>query len=146
MRKRVVNIAAAALVIGSGAACSSEHPAKPIPGVLPPGTAQLSIDGKDLPTNHAVECAPAEQSLTTIKTGDGASGATAMVSNAEKLTVEFVRIRNLSGFSGDYDRGLKGTATVALTQNTYRITGSAFGYGPRSHVPTTESFTIMVAC
>lgn len=145
MRKRVILIAAAALVIGSGVACSSQHP-KPIPGVLPAGTAQLTIGGTELPTTTSVQCAPPEQALTTIKTGDDASGATAMVSNAEKLTVEFVRIRNLNGFSGDYDRGLKGTATVALTQTTYRITGSAFGYGPKSPVPTTESFTIMVSC
>ena len=146
MPKRVVFIAATALVIGGSVGCSSGHPAKPNPGVLPPGTAQLTIDGKDLPTTNAVECAPAEQELTTIKTGDDGSGTTVMVSNGKKLTVEFVRIRNLSGFSGDYDRGLGGTATVALTENTYHITGAAFGYGPKSHVPTTEPFTITVSC
>jgi lipoprotein LpqH len=146
MRKWVVFIAATALVIGSSAACSSGHPAKPNPGVLPAGTAQLTIDGRELPPTTAVECAPAEQYLTTIKTGDDVSGATVTVSNANKLTVEFVRIRNLGGFSGDYDRHLAGTATVALTENTYHITGAAFGYGPKSPEPTTEPFTLAVSC
>ena len=44
-----------------------------------------------------------------------------IISNAGKLTVEFVRIRNLDGFSGDYNRGLAGgDATVTLTDNTYQ--------------------------
>lgn len=147
MKDRVIVIAAAAIIIGSGGACSSGHlSAKPKPGTLPPGTAEFTIDGKNLPTTGAVECAPAEQYLTTITTGDNGSGATVMVSNANKLTVEFVRIRNLNGFTGDYDRGLQGEANVVLTDNTYHIAGAAFGYGPKSPVPTTEPFTIKVSC
>ena len=113
---------------------------------MPPGTAQLTIDGTGLPTTRVVQCAPPEQYLTTITTGNDASGATVMVSNAGKLTVEFVRIRNLNGFTGDYNRGLGGNATVALTDNTYQIAGAAFGYGTKSPEPTTEPFTIKVSC
>jgi len=69
-----------------------------------------------------------------------------MVSNARKLAIEFVRIRNLDGFTGDYDRGLGGDATVGLTENTYHIAGAAFGYGTKSPEPTTQPFTIKVAC
>ncbi len=148
MRNRVAYIAVAALIIGASAACSSGNPsAKPEPGTLPPGAAQLTVDGKDLPTTRAVECAPPEEYLTTITTGDDAAGATLMVSNAGKLAVEFVRIRNLNGFSGDYNRGLGGgDATVALTASTYQIAGAAFGYGPNSPEPTTVPFTIKVSC
>jgi ipoprotein LpqH len=110
-----------------------------------PGTAQLTIDGKELPPAGA-ECAPAEEYLTTITTGSEASGVTVMVSNKGKLAAEFVRIRNLNGFTGDYDRHLGGDATVALTESTYHIAGTAFGYGPKSPVPTTQPFTIEVAC
>lgn len=145
VKNRVALIAAAALIIGGGAACSSPS-AKRAPGTLTPGTAQLTIDGKELPPTRAVECAPAEEYLTTITTGSEASGVTVMVSNKGKLAAEFVRIRNLNGFTGDYDRHLGGDATVALTESTYHIAGTAFGYGPKSPVPTTQPFTIEVAC
>jgi ipoprotein LpqH len=148
VKNSVAFIAAAALMIGGSAACTSgEMSAKRESGTLPPGAAQLTIDGKELPTTRAVECAPPEQYLTTITTGNDASGATVMVSNAGKLTVEFVRIRNLNGFTGDYNRGLAGgDATVALTENTYQIAGAAFGYGTKSPEPTTAPFTIKVSC
>jgi len=145
VKNRVALIAAAALIIGGGAACSGNHSAKRAPGTLTPGTAQLTIDGKELPPAGA-ECAPAEEYLTTITTGSEASGVTVMVSNAGKLAAEFVRIRNLNGFTGDYDRHLGGDATVALTESTYHIAGTAFGYGSKSPVPTTHPFTIEVAC
>jgi lipoprotein LpqH len=147
VKNRVALIAAAALIIGGGTACSfGNHSAKRAPGTLTPGTAQLTIDGKELPPTRAVECAPAEEYLTTITTGSEASGVTVMVSNKGKLAAEFVRIRNLNGFTGDYDRHLGGDATVALTESTYHIAGTAFGYGPKSPVPTTHPFTIEVAC
>ena len=144
MKNRVALIAAAALIIGAGSACSST-PVKRAPGTLTPGTAQLTIDGKDLPPAGA-ECAPAEEYLTTITTGSEASGVTVMVSNKGKLAAEFVRIRDLNGFTGDYDRHLGDDATVALTESTYHIAGTAFGYGSKSPVPTTHPFTIEVAC
>jgi lipoprotein LpqH len=148
VQNRVAFVAAAALMIGGGTACSSgDLSAKREPGTLPPGAAQLTIDGKDLPITRAVQCAPPEQYLTTITTGNDASGATIMVSNAGKLAVEFVRIRNLNGFTGDYNRGLgAGDATIALTDNTYGIAGAVFGYGTKSPEPTTAPFTIKVSC
>ena len=145
VKNRVALIAAAALIIGGGAACSSPS-AKRAPGTLTPGTAQLTVDGKELPPTRAVECAPAEEYLTTITAGSEASGVTVMVSNKGKLAAEFVRIRNLNGFTGDYNRHLGGDATVALTESTYHFAGTAFGYGPKSPVPTTQPFTIEVAC
>jgi hypothetical protein len=132
------------LVIGAAGGCSSGS-AKPKPGVLPPATAQLTIDGKDAGSTGAVHCAAVE-SLLTIKTGDDAAGSTAMVSQKGKLAVEFVRIRNLNGFSGDYNLNLDGSAAVALTDNTYDITGTVRGFGPTSIAPTTTPFTINVAC
>ena len=148
MKNSVAFIAAAALAIGGSAACSSgETFAKREPGTLPPGAAQFTIDGEELPITRTVQCAPPEQSFTTITTGNDASGVTLMVSNAGKLTVEFVRIRDLNGFTGDYNRGLAGAdATIALTGNTYQIAGAAFGYGPKSPEPTTAPFTIKVSC
>jgi ipoprotein LpqH len=134
----------AALTIGGSVACASGQAATE--QGLAPGTAEISIDGADLPVTHAVECAPAEQAFTTITTGDKAAGTTMMVSNAGKLTVEYVRIRNLNGFSGDYNRGLGSDATVSLSGITYQISGVAHGFGPSSPEPTNEPFTIKLAC
>ncbi len=141
---RVAAVGMAAMVIGMAVGCSSGS-VKPKPGVLSPGTAQFTIDGKYAGTTDAVHCAAVE-SLTTIKTGDEAAGATVMVSDKGKPTVEFVRIRNLNGFSGDYNLNLEGSATVALTDSTYDISGTVLGYSPTSIAPTTAPFTIKVAC
>jgi len=146
LKDRVVYMAAAALMIGGSAACSSGQPSAQPPGALPPGSAQLTIDGKTLPTTGAVDCAPPEEYLTTITTGNDASGATVMVSNAGKLAVEFVRIRDLDGFTGDYNRGLGGDATVDMIGTTYQIAGAAFGYSTKSPEPTRLPFTIRVSC
>lgn len=146
MTNRLVVSVAAVVAIGGAAGCSSGTASvKRRPATLPPGTAQVTINGKDVGTTGAVHCAP-DEGLTTIKTGDDASGATVMVSNAAKLKVEFVRIRNLNGFSGDYNVDLEDNAAVALIASTYDIRGAALGYGPTSFVPTKESFTIKVAC
>jgi hypothetical protein len=136
--------AAAALIIDGTVGCSSNSP-KPKAGVLLPGTSQLTIDGNDVPASGTVNCASVE-SLTTLKTGDDAAGATVMVSTKGKLIVEFVRIRNLNGFSGDYNRGLEGSATATLRDAVYDITGTARGYSPKSIAPTTLPFTIKMAC
>jgi ipoprotein LpqH len=134
----------AAIVIGTAVGCSSDNP-KPKPGTLPAGTAQFTVDGKNAGATGAVHCAAVE-SLMTIKTGDDSAGTTTMVSQKGKLAVEFVRIRNLNGFSGDYNLNLDGSAVVALTDSTYDITGTAMGFGPTSIAPTTKPFTIKVAC
>lgn len=140
----VVTGAAAALIIDGTVGCSPAIP-KPKAGVLLPGTSQLTIDGDDVPASGTVNCASVE-SLTTLKTGDDAAGATVMVSTKGKLIVELVRIRNLNGFSGDYNRGLEGSATATLRDAVYDITGTAWGYTPRSIAPTTLPFSIKMAC
>jgi ipoprotein LpqH len=145
MKTTIVAASFAVLVVGASAGCSSEPPAKLKAGVLPPGTAQLTIDGNDAGQTRSVQCA-AVGSRTTIRTGDDHAGVTVMLSNAEKLTVELVRIRNMDGFSGDYNLGLGGDAAALLTDSTYHITGTAFGYRSASIAPTRQQFTMQVAC
>jgi lipoprotein LpqH len=139
--------AAAVLVIGGAAGCSSgEASAKSKPGTLPPGTAALTINGRYLGTTDAVQCAP-DKWLTTIRTDHEASGVTVMVSNAQQLAVEFVRIRNLNGFIGSYDRGLQGKATATMSGPTYAITGAAMGFkSAKPSARTTETFAMKVSC
>jgi hypothetical protein len=85
--------------------------------------------------------------MTRIHTGIDASGANAMVSNAGKLTAEFVRLHDLDGFTGSYEQQLQGEAHVTMTGPTYHITGAALGFNKAT--PTrlkAETFTIKVSC
>jgi ipoprotein LpqH len=137
-------VACAATVIGTAVGCSSDK-VEPKPGALPPGTVQITIDGKDLGATGGVHCLDIESS-TTIETGDAAAGTTVMLSAKGNPKVEFVRIRNLNGFSGDYNLNLDGSAAVAMSGNTYHISGTALGYKSKAIAPTTKPFTINVAC
>jgi hypothetical protein len=112
---------------------------------LPPGTAALSVDGADVGTTEAVRCSDIAWS-TMITTGDDDAGASVMISNANRLVVESVEIRNLNGFTGNYNRDLAGDASVAMIGATYRISGNALGYKPTSIAPITRPFSIRVAC
>ena len=125
--------------------CSDEA-ATPPPGVLPPGTAVLSIDGKDLGTTYSVRCQSIDW-MTRIHTDLHASNVSAMLSNADKLKAEFVRFHDLDGFTGSYEQALQGEAKVTMTGRTYHITGAALGFNDAQ--PTrlkAETFTIKVSC
>lgn len=67
------------------------------------GTAQVTINDRNLGTTEAVQCTPAG-ALTTIETGDQASGVTAVVSTKDELTAESVSINNVGGFTGKLQR------------------------------------------
>ena len=85
----------AAVVLLAVAGCSSAPPDyTPAPGTLVAGTAQVTVNGQSMGTTEAVQCTPAG-SLTTITTGDQASGVSALISNKEALTTEAVGINNL---------------------------------------------------
>ena len=137
--------AGAVLVLGAIAGCADKAATSP-PGVLPPGTAMLSIDGRDVGKTYSVRCQTIDW-MTRIHTGIDNSGANAMVSNAGKLQAEFVRLRDLDGFTGSYEQELQGEAKVSMTGATYQITGAALGFNKSE--PTrlkAETFTVKVSC
>jgi ipoprotein LpqH len=137
---------AVALVVIGGAGCSSHAAIKPAPGTLPAGTAELSVNGSSTRVTDAVQCESIDW-LRTIRTGDEASGATVMLSNAKKLVAEFVRFRNFDGFTGSYDRHLQGEAAVAMSGPTYRIAGTAVGFASAKPTErTTAPFELRVSC
>ena len=146
MDKRVCVAAAVMLLIGVTAGCSSDQAAPARPGVLPPGTAVLSIDGKDVGKTYSVRCESIDW-MTRIHTDLHASGVSAMLSNADKLKAEFVRLEDLDGFTGSYEHALQGEAAVTMTGPTYHITGAALGFNKSE--PTrlkAETFSIKVSC
>jgi lipoprotein LpqH len=144
--KRLCVAAAAMLLIGVTAGCSSDQAAPARPGVLPPGTAVLSIDGKDVGKTYSVRCESIDW-MTRIHTDLHASGVSAMLSNANKLKAEFVRLEDLDGFTGSYEHALQGEASVTMTGPTFHITGAALGFNKSE--PTrlkAETFSIKVSC
>jgi lipoprotein LpqH len=143
---RIVSTAAALAVLAAVAGCSSPPPAKPQPGTLVIGTAAVTVNDANAGSTDAVTCSAAGP-LTTITTGDGESGVTALVSNKDELTAESVSIRNLGGFTGSYNAGLGGEATVTMTGRTYDITGTADGFATDNpSFRTNGTFAIKVAC
>lgn len=145
MRNRAAVVAVAAVLAIGG--CSSEPPDyQPAPGTLVAGTAQVNVNGQDVGTTDAVQC-NSTGPLTTITTGDQASGVTAMVSNQDELTAESVSIRDLGGFTGSYNAGLGGDAEVTMTGRTYDITGTADGFNTaRPSFRVSGTFAIKVSC
>jgi hypothetical protein len=134
------------LLTGVTAGCSSNQAAPARPGVLPPGTAVLSIDGKDVGKTYSVRCESIDW-MTRIHTDLYASGVSAMLSNANQLKAEFVRLQDLDGFTGSYEYALQGQAAVTMTGATYHITGAALGFNKSE--PTrlkAETFSIKVSC
>lgn len=137
-------VAAATLAISG---CSSGPPNyHPAPGTLVAGTAQLTVNGQNIGTTEAVQCTPAG-SLTTISTGDQASGVTVLISNKDELTTEAVDINNVGGFTGSYNAGLGGTAKVTMTGRTYDVAGTADGFQTADpSFRTSGTFAIRVSC
>ena len=106
----------------------------------------MTVNGQNIGTTEAVQCTPAG-SLTTITTGDDASGVTAMVSNKTGLVAESVSINNLGGFTGSYNADLGGTAKVTMKGATYDISGTADGFDTDNpSFRTGGTFAIKVSC
>lgn len=140
-------MALATLAAAAGmTACSSPPPAQTEPGALATGTATVTVDGVEAGTTDAVSCTTAGP-VTTISTGDEHSGSVSVVSNEDALSAQTVSINDLGGFTGSYNAGLGGEATVTMTGRTYTISGTADGF--RTDDPSFRadgSFTITVAC
>lgn len=140
-------IAVAVLAV---AGCSSPAPEyQPPPGALVAGTAQVMVNGEDAGTTTAVQCDSAG-TLMIMRTGDqgpDAPGTSAMVASNDELVVREVGIRDLGGFTGSYNSGLGGEATVGMTGRTYDISGTADGFATDNpSFRTTADFTIKIAC
>jgi ipoprotein LpqH len=144
---RIGMVAAAIVLAGAAAACSSPAPTPPAqPGTLPPGTASVTVNGTDLGTTQDVSCSQ-QGSMTTITTGASDAGATAVIDNAAGLTATSVSIRNLGGFTGSYWKDLDGNAEVHATGRTLLVTGTAAGFDTdRPSHRNTGTFAIRVTC
>ena len=147
VKKSVLGVAAATLLIGAAAGCSSGPDPAPLQtGALFPGTAEVTVNGQNLGKFESVQCTPAG-TLMTITTGDQSSGTTSVISNADELAAVSVGLNDVGGFTGSFNQGLGGKAAVTMTGSTYSITGNADGFvTDKPSFRTTGDFIIKVAC
>lgn len=142
---RIVLVAAAAAVL-TVAGCSSPPAPAPRAGGLLVGTAQVTVNDADAGLTDQVACSVAGP-LTTITTGTGDSGITALVSTEDEPTAQAVTIHNLGGFTGSYHADLGGKADVTVTGRSFSITGTADGFAvSQPSFRTSGDFAINVAC
>lgn len=137
MRYRLV---AAVGVLAAGVAGCAE------PQTTPRAAAHLTIGG----AGHAARppaCSQVQSYRTIdIRDRDGQVEAVVLLS-ASRAIPQWVKIRNVDGFTGSFWQGGVGDAHVDVTNNAYTITGSAYGInsGNPNKVVTTD-FKITAEC
>jgi hypothetical protein len=117
---------------------------------IPRHAARLTIDGN---THNARPPACSQmQGYRTIDIVDHSGGLDGRVEavvllSGERVIPQWVKIRDVGGFTGSYWQGGVGDARVDLAQSTYTITGSAYGINKSNPNNTiTTDFKIIADC
>lgn len=98
---------------------------------LPPNSARLVVDGKDLGVTNVV-CTQVGW-IWTITTGDDSSAVTAVIeTGGGPLIARSVRFRQVDGFSGSYWDDNHGTAEASIVANNWTVTGDIEGFNVES--------------
>ncbi|OBB64219.1 MULTISPECIES: lipoprotein LpqH [unclassified Mycobacterium] len=112
----------------------------------PRKAARLTIDGATH-TTRPPACSQNQQYRTIdIKDRDGGVEAVVLTSGY-RVMPQWVKIRNVDGFTGSFWEGGVGDARADVTNDAYTITGSAYGINSSNpdKVVTTE-FKIIAEC
>ena len=130
---------AAAFVVACVAACGA-------PQTTSRAAAHLTIDGTTHTTRPA-ECSQL-QGFRTINIRDRDSQVEAVVLlSGYRAIPQWVKIRNIDGFTGSFWEGGVGDAHVDLTNSAYTITGSAYGINSSNpNKVITTDFKISAEC
>jgi lipoprotein LpqH len=147
VKNRFVAVAGAAsvsAVIIGGCSSPPAEPQQPA-GALPPGTAEVTVNGKRMGPTDAVNCAQT-QWLWIMEAGDKTAGVTAVVQSGEMLTAKSVQIRNLDGFTGSYWDGQGGNADASIAGNTWTISGTVDGFNADKPKRATATFKVKANC
>ncbi|ORJ58629.1 lipoprotein LpqH [Mycobacterium simiae] len=137
MRRYALVPLAGALVAAAGCA-TPQH--------TPLGAARLTING----ISHAAR-PPACSQLQSYRTidiadRDGHVEAVVLLS-ASRAIPQWVKIRNVDGFTGSFWLGGVGDAHVDVSNNAYTIAGSAYGINSANpNKVVTTDFTINASC
>lgn len=140
MQKRLPTVVLVLTAVVAGiAGCSAAQ-------TVPRKAARLTIDGATH-TTRPPSCRQ-DQMYRTINIPDHDGGIEAVVLlSGYRVMPQWVKIRNVDGFTGSYWQGGVGDAHVDLTNDAYTITGSA--YGIKSANPNkvvTTDFKIVAEC
>ncbi|BBX33744.1 MULTISPECIES: lipoprotein LpqH [Mycolicibacterium] len=112
------------------------------------GTAKVTIDGKDHPVSGSIACVK-QGGNVNIALGQGMTGITAVVSEADPPAVTAVQLGNIDGVMLQYGAGAPGGSAEATKDgNKYTIKGNATGAdmaNPMAGV-VTKPFELEVTC
>jgi lipoprotein LpqH len=113
---------------------------------VPGGSADIVINDSDATHSHTVDCTRIG-STTLITVSENDTSLRISVNNRHELDVEYVDMNDVDGFTGSYLEDLQGKAGVLLTDQTYRLSGTAEGfYAAHPAARTTARFDIRFAC
>ncbi|KKC03005.1 lipoprotein LpqH [Mycobacterium nebraskense] len=139
MRNRLLAVVCL-LIAGVGVAGCGQAQTTPLK------PARLTIDGATH-TTRPPACSQNQQYRTIdIKDRDGVVEAVVLTSGY-RVMPQWVKIRNVDGFTGSFWEGGVGDAHADVTNDAYTITGSAYGINSSNpdKVVTTE-FKIIAEC
>jgi hypothetical protein len=140
MYQRTVVVVAAALAIVGLGACS------PKPQTPLSSTASVTVDGNDAKIS-VVKCSAQEWYRTIVIGGNFAGAKVVIDGRAEPPSAQSVRIQNLGGFTGMYSKDDGGDATLSVSGDKVKITGTAHGYKSATPAePATATFAITATC
>jgi hypothetical protein len=137
MQNRLVALATLAIVSVAGCADSQTVPRK---------AAHLTIDGATHTASPAA-CSQ-DQEYRTLDISDRAGKVEAVVLiSGEKVIPQWVKIRNVQGFTGSFWQGGVGNARAEVTRSAFTIAGSAYGINnDRPNKVVTSDFKITAEC
>ena len=140
MLNRLLPVALVLIAGATGVAGCAEAP------TTPRRAAHLSIDGASH-TARPASCRQ-DQSYRTIdiRDHDGQVEAVVLLSGYRAIP-QWVKIRNIDGFTGSFWQGGVGDARADVTNDAYTISGSAYGINSRDpDKVVTSDFTINAEC
>ena len=140
MRNRLV--AAAFVLIGVAASVAGCAQAQ----TTPRRAANLTIDGASH-TARPAACSQIQSYRTfDIRDHDGQVEAVVLLSGY-RVIPQWVKIRNIGGFTGSFWKGGVGDAHADITNGEYTITGSAYGINSsNANKVVTTDFKITAEC
>jgi Mycobacterium 19 kDa lipoprotein antigen len=119
---------------------------------LPRKAARVTIGGATHKARPAacsqIQAYKPSESYRTLDVGDQNGRIEAVVLlNGDQATPQWVKIRDIDGFTGSFWQGGVGDAHAELTNNAYTITGSAYGINSRNpNKVVTTDFKITAEC
>ncbi|WP_084027809.1 lipoprotein LpqH [Mycobacterium avium] len=140
MQKRLPTVVLVLTAVVAGiAGCSAAQ-------TVPRKAARLTIDGATH-TTRPPSCRQ-DQMYRTINIPDHDGGVEAVVLlSGYRVMPQWVKIRNVDGFTGSYWQGGVGDAHADLTNDAYTITGSAYGINSANpNKVVTTDFKIVAEC